>query len=147
MIKKTITYFDFEGKERTDDFFFSLNQLEFTKMNTAIPGGMEAYLEKIQKDNDEDAMLNLVISFITQSYGERTPDGKGFIKKDKEGRPLGDQFICTEACDNLITELLTNENAIASFLTGILPTSVQGKVEEGMKALREGNSLTALPKT
>ena len=115
-------------------------------MNTAIPGGMGSYLEKIRKDNNEDALLNLVISFISKSYGERTPDGRGFLKKDREGRPLGDQFLCTEACDNLITELLANENSIASFLTGILPKSVQGKVEEGMKSLREGeaNNLTPI---
>ena len=127
MIKRTLTYLDYEGEEHTKDFYFSMNQTEFSLLNTRIPGGYEAYLKRIQEDHDEAKLLELLTTFIVESYGERTPDGLGFIKEDSQGRKLGKLFLCTEACDNLITELLEKENDIGTFLTGILPASIQGQ--------------------
>lgn len=133
MIKKTLTYHDYEGEEHTKDFYFSLNQTEFTLMNDRLPGGFEYYLQKIQQDHDETKLLELLTMFITESYGERLMDGLGFSKEDLQGRKLGKLFLSTEACDNLITELLEKENNIGAFLTGMLPESIRGKVESGLR--------------
>ena len=51
MIRKTLTYLDYEGQEHTKDFYFSLNQTEFALMNNRLPGGFEFYLQKIQQDH------------------------------------------------------------------------------------------------
>lgn len=149
MIKKTLTYLDYEGNEHTKDFYFSMNQTEFSLLNNRIPGGYEAYLKRIQEDHDEAKLLELLTTFIVESYGERTTDGLGFIKEDAQGRKLGKLFMCTEACDNLLTELLEKENDIGSFLTGILPASLQpsvkAKLDEMRAAAPEGSNITALP--
>lgn len=137
MIRKTLTYLDYEGQEHTKDFYFSMSQTEFSLLNNQIPGGFESYLKRIQEDHNEEKLLDLLTTFIVEGYGERTPDGLGFIKEDAQGRKLGKLFLCTEACDNLITELLEKENNIGAFLTGMMPKSIQGKVESGIKDAME----------
>lgn len=145
MIKKTLTYKDYEGQEHTKDFYFSMNQTEFALMNNQLPGGFEFYLKKIQEDHDETKLLELLTMFIVEGYGERLMDGLGFSKEDLQGRKLGKLFLSTEACDNLITELLEKENNIGAFLTGMLPASIQGKVEQGIKnAQASGENVISL---
>ena len=145
MIRKTLTYLDYEGKEHTKDFYFSLNQTEFALMNNRLPGGFEAYLKRIQEDHNEEKLLDLLTMFIVEGYGIRE-SGDDFIKEDEQGRKLGKRFKCTEACDNLITELLEKENNIGAFLIGMLPKSIQGKADAGLKEAMSNGSLTALPK-
>lgn len=137
MIKKTLTYHDYEGEEHTKDFYFSLNQTEFALMNNRLPGGFEYYLQKIQQDRDETKLLELLTMFIAEGYGERLMDGLGFSKEDLQGRKLGKLFLSTEACDNLITELLEKENNLGAFLTGMLPASIQGQVSAKIKELQD----------
>ena len=148
MIRKTLTYLDYEGQEHTKDFYFSLNQTEFALMNNRLPGGFESYLKRIQEDHNEEKLLELLTMFIVEGYGIRMSDDD-FIKEDEQGRKLGIRFKCTEACDNLITELLEKENNIGAFLIGMLPKSIQKKADAGMKEGMEknGGKLTALPGT
>lgn len=133
MIKKTLTYLDYEGVEHTKDFYFSMNQTEFALLNNQLPGGFEYYLQKIQQDHDETKLLELLTMFIVEGYGERLMDGLGFSKEDLQGRKLGKLFLSTEACDNLITELLEKENNIGAFLTGMLPAGIRPKIEKGIQ--------------
>lgn len=146
MIRKTLTYLDYEGQEHTKDFYFSLNQTEFALMNNRLPGGFESYLKRIQEDHNEEKLLDLLLMFIVDGYGIRASDDE-FIKEDEQGRKLGLRFKCTEACDNLITELLEKENNIAAFLIGMLPKSIQKKADEGYKdaLAQNGGNVTALP--
>lgn len=152
MIKKTLTYLDYEGTEHTKDFYFSMSQTEFTLLNNKIPGGFDTYLKRIQEDHNEEKLIDLLTTFIIEGYGERTPDGLGFIKEDTQGRKLGKLFVCTEACDNLITELFEKENNIGAFIIGMLPKSIQGKAEAEFKkvvddASKDGDKIVSLPTT
>lgn len=145
MIRKTLTYLDYEGQEHTKDFYFSLNQTEFALMNNRLPGGFDAYLKRIQEDHNEEKLLELLIMFIVEGYGIRE-SGDDFIKEDDQGRKLGVRFKCTEACDTLITELLEKENNIGAFLIGMLPKSIQSKADAGFKeAMANGGKISALP--
>lgn len=152
MIKKTLTYLDYEGAEHTKDFYFSMSQTEFTLLNNKIPGGFDTYLKRIQEDHNEEKLIDLLTTFIIEGYGERTPDGLGFIKEDIQGRKLGKLFVCTEACDNLITELFEKEHNIGAFIIGMLPKSIQGKAEAEFKkvvddASKDGDKIVSLPTT
>ena len=146
MIRKTLTYMDYEGQEHTKDFYFSLNQTEFALMNNRFPGGFEAYLKRIQEDHNEEKLLDLLMMFIVEGYGIRLSDDD-FIKEDEQGRKLGIRFKCTEACDNLITELLEKENNIGAFLIGMLPKKVQKKANEDLNEMlaKNGGNITQLP--
>ena len=114
MIRKTLTYLDYEGNKHTKDFYFSLSQTEFALLNNRLKGGFESYLKRAQEDHDEDKLLELLTMFIVEGYGIRESDDD-FIKEDEQGRKLGLRFKCTEACDNLLTELMEKENNIGAF--------------------------------
>jgi len=145
MIRKTLTYLDYEGQEHTKDFYFSLSQTEFALMNNRLPGGFESYLKRIQEDHNEEKLLDLLTMFIIEGYGIRESDDD-FVKEDEQGRKLGIRFKCTEACDNLITELLEKENNIGAFLIGMLPKSIQKNADAKLKeAMANGGNITALP--
>lgn len=144
MIKKTLTYHDYDDELRTKDFYFSMNQTEFGLLNNRIPGGLENYFAKIQEDRDSSKLLDLLVMFITESYGERSADGSTFIKKDPAGHKLGEWFISSEACDNLLTSLLEDENSIAAFLTGIMPIEIREKAEKSFREAQE-QAKQALP--
>ena len=148
MIRKTLTYLDYEGKEHTKDFYFSLNQTEFALMNNKMPGGFEAYLKRVQEDHNEEKLLEMLVWFIEEGYGVRMGDDD-FIKEDEVGRKLGKRFRCTEACDNLITELLEKENNIGAFLIGMLPESLKPQAQKNIEAAmaKSGANISALPGT
>lgn len=132
MIYKTITYHDYKEVEHTKDFYFSLNQTEFALLNNNLPGGFELYLKRIQEDHNEEKLLELLTMFIEASYGQWIDD-ENFVKETPQGLKLGKMFLSTEACDNLITDLLEKENNIGAFLTGMLPKNIRGNVEAKIK--------------
>ena len=134
MLKKTITYEDYNGEQRTRDFYFHMNQVEFAKLNGEVPGGLEKRINEIIEDKDNDAMLRMIDLLVTRSYGKFDEDDE-FTKVDRNGRPLYEKFVNTDAYDKLIIELVTGENNIVNFLKGILPKDLQNKLEEKTKEL------------
>lgn len=140
MIKKTITFEDFDGEKKTKDFYFHMNQVEFSKLNGEVPGGIEHRIQEIIADKDEDAMLRLIDMLVSRSYGERDSEDGGFTKIGRNGRPLYEKFVNTSAYDNLIIELIQSENAIVKFLTGIMPNEVQVRLNEEYKKRQAGEN-------
>lgn len=117
MIKKTITYTDYDDVERTEDFYFNLNKVELAEMEVSIEGGMAKKLERIVQELDKKEIVEMFKDLIMRSYGEKTPDGKKFIKS----KQLSDEFSQTEAFVELYLEITNNENAAAAFVNGIIP--------------------------
>ena len=126
MLKKTITYNDFDGNKRTEDFYFNLTQAEIVKMDLAADGGsMEKMLNKIIRTEDIKKIADIVDDFIKKSYGEKSDDGKRFIKSPE----LSEAFAQTEAYSQLFIELLSEEGAnLAKFVNGIIPQDVAAEV-------------------
>lgn len=143
MIKKTITFHDFEGDKRTDDFYFSLNQVQFAKLNRLFPGGLQAYMEKIAKDKNVDELLRVIDILVSEAYGERS--GNAFVKVAPNGQKYADFFVNTEAYDNLLTELLQNNAYLIEFLTGCLPQDAQVRARAGMAKFQEKLDQGATP--
>lgn len=145
MIKKTITYEDFDGNTRTDDFYFHMNQTEFTKLNGEVPGGIQDYMNEIQKNGDEDGLLRLIDTIVSRSYGERDKDDGSFTKIGKNGRPLYEKFVNTDAYDKLMIELIQNDRTIMAFLTGIFPKDVQKKFNDEIRKLEANGTVVSKP--
>ena len=130
MVKKRITYTDFDGKETTKDFYFNISKMEFRVLDRKIPGGLEHMIDQIRTEKDEDRLIDLLDILILESYGERAEDG-GFVKEDPQGRRLSSYFKISEAWDELFMNLVRNPNELEEFLTGIVPKDV---AEGAMKA-------------
>lgn len=117
MIKKTITYHDYNGVERTEDFYFNLNKAELMKMEMAIKGGMAEMIQRIVAAQDAPAIIEVFEDLIKRSYGVKTPDGRGFLKKAEDL----EAFMSTEAYSILFMELATDADKAAEFVNGIVP--------------------------
>lgn len=117
MLKKTIVYTDYEGVERTDDFYFNLNKAEITEMEFEHQGGLMKLIKKITVEEDSKKIMTIFKDLILRSYGEKSPDGKKFVKNQE----LRDSFSQTEAYSELFMELATDAEAAAVFVNGITP--------------------------
>ncbi|NCB43529.1 MAG: hypothetical protein EOM59_13065 [Clostridia bacterium] len=117
MLKKTITYTDYNGSERTEDFYFNLSKAEVTEMEMSTTGGLAEMIKNIVAAQDVPAIIKIFKDLILKAYGEKSPDGKRFIKSDE----LSLNFSYTEAYSQLFMELATNSDAAAVFVNGIIP--------------------------
>ena len=123
MLKKTITYTDYNGVERTEDQYFNLSKAEIMEMEMSTAGGFAEMVQGIVKAQDAPAIMKIFKDIILKSYGEKSPDGKRFIKS----KELSDEFSQTEAYSDLFMELCTNAEASAAFINGIIPADVAEK--------------------
>ena len=120
MLKKTIKYTDYNGKEREEDFYFNLTKAEVTEMELSEAGGLTTTIDTIVKTEDGKKMVAIFKDLILKSYGQKSEDGRRFIKNDE----LRDAFAQTEAFSELFMELSSNAEAAAAFVNGIIPNIV-----------------------
>lgn len=119
MLKKTITYKDYNGVERTEDFMFNLTKAEILEMQLAKDGGMDAAIKKIVDAKDAPEIMKVFKELILKSYGVISDDGRRFIKS----KEISDGFAQTEAFSMLYIELATDTDAAAAFVNGIVPAA------------------------
>ena len=112
MLKKTITYTDYNGVERTEDKYFNLSKAEIMEMEMSTAGGFAEMVQGIVKAQDAPAIMKIFKDIILKSYGEKSPDGKRFIKS----KELSDEFSQTEAYSDLFMELCTKRRGISKHL-------------------------------
>lgn len=127
MLKKTITYTDFNGMERTEDFYFNLTKAEIMEMQMGTQGGLAEMIEKIVQTQDGPEIMRLFKDIILKAYGEKSLDGKRFIKNDQ----IREEFAQTEAYSNLFMELIDAE-AGAAFINAIVPADMAKAAAEEM---------------
>lgn len=117
MLKQTITYEDYDGNTRTEDFYFNLTKAEVMEMEMSTDGGLEKMINKIIQTNDSKRIIETFKDIILRAYGEKSPDGRRFIKNQE----LRDAFSQTEAYSQLFMDLATNADKAAEFINGIVP--------------------------
>lgn len=117
MLKKTITYQDFNGVERTEDFYFNLNKAEVAEMELSTPGGYAEMLQRIARAQDGRSIIKEFKKLVLDSYGIKSADGRRFIKNDT----LREEFEQTNAYPIIFMELATDADKAAEFVNGIMP--------------------------
>ena len=121
MLKITKTYTDYNGNERTEDFWFNLTKAECMEMNLSTEGGLDAYLQKIVDTKDVPKLVKQFKDLVLASYGEKSPDGRRFMKNDE----IRQAFTETEAYSLIFMELATDADAAIKFVNGIVPQGLQ----------------------
>ena len=124
MIKKTITYTDYNEIERTEDFYFNLTKAEIMEMELSTTGGLAEMIQKIVAAKDAPAIIKVFKDLVLKAYGEKSPDGKRFIKSPE----IAEAFSQTEAYSILFMELATDADAAAKFVNGIVPKEMAEQV-------------------
>lgn len=120
MLKKTITFTDYDGEERTETFMFNLTKAEILEMELLTEGGMEQLINNIIETKDVPSLVKIFKTFLKKSYGEKSPDGRRFIKSEEKTK----EFMETEAYSILFMELATDSKAAADFINGIIPADI-----------------------
>ena len=128
MLKKTIKYTDFDGVERKEDFYFNLTKAELLELQMSMEGGLQGHLERIIRTQSQPELIKMFKEIIMRAYGEKSPDGKRFMKSDE----IRKNFECTEAYSELFMELATNSDSAAEFVNALLPDDF--KADEATKA-------------
>lgn len=135
MLKKTITYTDYDGLERTEEFRFNLTKAELVDMELTTAGTFSETMKRIIAEKDIIRIAKLFKELLLRSYGVKSDDGKRFVKSQE----LSEAFSQTEAYSDLYIELLSNPEEAAKFFAEVAP-----KMDE-VSAVPAGN-VTVLPK-
>jgi len=138
MLKKTISYTDFNGDEVSEDFFFHQSKAELIELEVSHEGGLEEAIKRIVKAEDGKAIIAEFKNIILSSYGQRSLDGKRFIKN----QTIRDEFESTEAYSTLFMELVTDAQAAATFIQGVIP---QDMAAEAAKVAASAPVLVQMP--
>lgn len=120
MLKKTVTYIDYNGMERTEDFYFNLSKAEVAEMELSVEGGFSKMLEEIVASKDNVRIVNLFKQMVLKAYGEKSQDGRRFVKSEE----ISQAFAQTEAYSEIFMELALNTDAAAAFVNGIMPANL-----------------------
>lgn len=118
MLKKTITYNDYNEVTHTETYYFNLSKAECMEMEMSTSGGLTEMINKIIETQDVPAIIKIFKDLILKAYGVKSPDGKRFIKSEE----LSTAFAQTEAYSVLFMELATNAEEAAAFVNGIMPS-------------------------
>lgn len=116
MIKKTITYNDLNGNPRVEEFYFDMSKPEIVRMQASVKGGYDVQLKNIAANLNGALIMEFFEDFISKSYGEKSDDGRRFIKS----KELSEAFMQTPAYEVLFEELVTDAQAAADFVNGVL---------------------------
>lgn len=134
MLKKTITYTDYNGNDRTEPFYFNLSKAELMEMQLGTTGGFDAMVQNIINAQDVPTLMTIFKEIILKAYGEKSADGKRFIKSEE----ISKAFSETEAYSNLYMELVTDAKAAANFITGLVPKEIGDKAKIEMAKTEKG---------
>lgn len=120
MLKKTITYKDYNDVEKTEDFYFNLTKAEIMEMEMGTTGGLAEKIQKVIAAQDAPSIIKIFKELILKAYGEKSPDGKRFMKSEE----ISTAFSQTEAYSILFMELATDSDAASTFINAIIPSDL-----------------------
>lgn len=117
MLKLTRTYEDYNGKERTEDFYFNLTEAEVAEIELSTTGGLGEKIDRLSKSENMPEIIKIFKEIIFKSYGVKSDDGRQLIKSEE----LSKAFSETPVYSDLFMELATDATKAAEFVNGITP--------------------------
>lgn len=126
MKKITQTYVDFNGVERTENFYFNFTKAELTDMDLTVEGGLEQLLKKIIDSKDVPALVRFFKELVLKSYGEKSDDGRRFMKS----KAISEAFEQTQAYSDIYMNFVTNTDAAIEFVKSIMPSDLVAEIDK-----------------
>lgn len=131
MHKITMEYEDFNGEAVKEDLYFNLTKAELLDMNFHAKGGLVNYIEAIMNARDTEEIAEFFKLILVKAYGEKTPDGKHFMKNPE----IAQRFVCSVPYSELYVQLSTDADAASEFIRSIIPKDL---MEDYKKAEADG---------
>lgn len=135
MLVKRINYTDYNGNQRSEDFYFNLNKGEIFNLQFGTEGGLDKAIQKIIQAEDTPKIVKIFQDIILNAYGVKSDDGRRFIKSEE----LSTEFKQTEAYSELLMELVSDEKKAADFINALMPKDLAEEAQKQQKLL-EGNN-------
>jgi hypothetical protein len=136
VIKKTVSYEDFNGEQVREDLFFHLSKPELVELELEFqPDGLAAAMQKMQDEEDGRAIFFTFKNIIVKSYGKRSADGKRFVKNDD----IRQEFESSKAWETIFDEFITDPNTMNEFILGVIPLDLVSEAEAALKAAEPEN--------
>ena len=126
MHKETVTYEDWNGKERTEDFYFNLTEQELVRMDILENSALKDKIERVTKAKDDKEILSLFEKIVYESYGVKSEDGRRFIKTPE----VKQEFTETPAYSIIYMKLASDADAAAKFVNEIVPKPKNQPVQD-----------------
>lgn len=123
MIKKTLTFENYDGETVTEDFYFNIEQFELVELEASENDGISKYLESIVSESDGAKIIAMYKKLLLLGYGQRTAKG-GFSKTDE----IRNEFMASKAFSIIAMEIMTEPGAAVEWVRGMLPTELMAKV-------------------
>ena len=136
MLKETRTYVDFNGVERTEDFYFNFSKAELAEKHLKSDKGLSELLEDIAHSDDHELIVDTFKEIILKAYGKKSEDGRRFIKSDE----LSKEFSETPVYSDMFIELATDSDKAAKFINGIMPPEWEKQIKENEKSIAKENA-------
>ena len=131
MFAKKIKYEDFNGTPREETFYFNLTEAELIEMESSVDGGLAEYGRRIIECQNVPELMELFKKLILISYGEKSPDGRRFIKEDPVRGKLSLEFMQTNAFSELYMEFINNPDSGAEFFNNVIPAKLKEDIANG----------------
>jgi hypothetical protein len=139
MIKKSIKYTDYAGKEQVGEFYFNMSKGELVLLEMSAVDenteGMNDKLNRLIASRNGKEIADTFKEIVDLAYGERTVDGTRFQKEDENGKSLAIRFRSTGAYSELIYELATDADKGAEFINGLMPQNLRDEVNKEVSNL------------
>ena len=130
MLKRNITYENFNGENCSGTFYFNISKPEIVELQYSEADGFDETLKKIVKADDQGALIAIFKKLILDSFGQKSPDGERFIKNAQ----LREDFSQMAAFHSLFMELATNSDSASEFIIGIFPKDMEVELQNSLKS-------------
>lgn len=143
MLKKQVTYKDFDGNEVTETLYFHLSKADMVEMEMSADEGFGEQLKGIVASEKPSDLFRIFKKIVMDAYGVRSEDGKRFIKSPEQSL----EFTQTEAYSALVMNFISDDQAAMEFVRGILPLDMLPEVDKEIKELMKTQEEAAKQET
>lgn len=116
MLKKVVEFTDFNDEQGSETLYFNLTEAEIIRLDANYEGGLEAVTKVLDPQENPQQVLDLFEDVIKASYGEKSKDGRHFVKDPDAVQ----NFLHSAAYSALFMELIQDADAAAAFVNGIM---------------------------
>lgn len=141
MVKKTVTYVDYDGNSQTEEHYFNLSKAELMKLRVKMDGKYIDYIQTLVAEQKVEGLFDFFYNLILDAHGVKSDDGKRFVKS-AESRA---EFESSIAFSEILSEYLNQDpESMSAFTRAILPPDFQNIPIEG-EVVMNGVYPTPLP--
>lgn len=133
MFSRTFEFKGYDGQMHKETWWFNLSEAELYEMELGSVGGVNGMMNRMLREEQPDKIVEMFKQIILKAVGERSTDGRRFMKRERPGMPWGEvaeDFRETPAYAQLFTELVQNGEALVNFLKGAIPAEVAEKLNK-----------------